>query len=310
MLCLTPFLLILLPLAAAQIRGFNSNGIGPNGVKHAADFKREFNRMHNLEGQAPFTSARLYTMIQAGTQSDPVEAFQAALDTKTKLLLGLWASAGDAAFENELAALRKAKQRFGKQWKDVVAGCSVGSEDMYRITPTGIKNKSGAGAGPDVLVRYISKVRQILQGTGTPVGHVDTWTAWVNGSNSAVIPHVDFLGVDAYPYYESDQPDNSISQAPRLFFDAYHKTVAVAHGKPVWVTETGWPVRGPRDFAKAVPSVANAKTYWDEVGCRIFGRINTWWFTLDDTKKDPGEISFSTVGPNLGKPLFDLRCPK
>lgn len=308
----TIWISLLASLVTAQnaIRGFNSGGIGPSGVKRAADFKKEFDRFHNLAGQPPFTSARLFTMIQANTQNDPVEAFQPALETKTKLLLGLWASAGDAAFENEIAALQKAKDRFGKQWKDVVAGCSVGSEDLYRITPTGIKNKAGVGAGPDVLVKYIKRVREVLKGTDTPIGHVDTWTAWVNGSNNAVIDNVDFIGFDGYPYYESDQPDNSISQAQRLFFESYNKTVGVSKGKPVWITETGWPVSSPQDFGKAVASIENAKKYWHDVGCRIFGQINTWWFTLDDAKKDPKEISFSVVKPTLGEPLWDLKCPK
>lgn len=102
--------------------------------------------------------------------------------------------------------------------------------------------------------------------------------------------------------------DNTIDNAENLFFQSYNTTVNVAKGKPVWVTETGWPVVGPTS-GKAEATVENAKKYWDTVACRLFGNINTWWFTLDDTKKDPNEISFSTIGPNLGDPLFDLTCP-
>lgn len=29
------------------------------------------------------------------------------------------------------------------------------------------------------------------------------WTAWVNGSNSAVVEAVDWLGTDAYPYFQN-----------------------------------------------------------------------------------------------------------
>lgn len=184
-------------IAQAAIRGFNSGGTGPNGVKHAADFRKEFDRIHTLPGTAPFTSVRLYTMIQAGTANDPVEAFRPAINTKTHLLLGLWASAGQEAFNNELAALRKAITAHQAHWKDIVVGLVIGSEDMYRITPTGIRNKAGMGAGPDVLVDYIKQTRAVLKGTvaeGTKVAHVDTWTAWVNGSNAAVIDAVDVIG--------------------------------------------------------------------------------------------------------------------
>ena len=183
---------------AAGIRGFNSGGTGPNGIKHAADFKKEFDRIRTLPGTAPFTSIRLFTTIQAGTTNDPVEAFQPAIDTKyTKLLLGLWASAGQEALNNELTAFKKAIKANQTHWKDIVIGISVGSEDMYRVTPTAIRNKENVGVGPAVIVDYIKQTRAAIKGTvaqGTWVGHVDTWTAWVNGSNTAVIDAVDFIG--------------------------------------------------------------------------------------------------------------------
>ncbi|UJO13947.1 putative glucan endo-1,3-beta-glucosidase eglC [Fulvia fulva] len=307
----------LLTLAAcvqAAIRGFNSGGTGPNGIKHAADFRKEFDRIRTLPGTDPFTSIRLFSTIQAGTVNDPVEAFQPAIDTKyTTLLLGLWASAGQEAFNNELAALKKAIAAHQTHWKDIVVGISVGSEDLYRITPTGIGNKENVGVGPGVIVDYIKQTRAAIKGTvaeGTKVGHVDTWTAWISGSNTAVIDAVDFLGFDGYPYYEKDTGRNSIKNAQQLFFESYNKTVAVSKGKEVWITETGWPVSGPQDFGKSVASIPNAKKYWDDVGCRVFGNINTWWFRLDDAKQDPKEVSFSTIKPNHGEPLFSLTCPK
>jgi len=73
---------------------------------------------------------------------------------------------------------------------------------LYRISPTGILNKEYAGAEPSDLVNYIGQVRSALAGTAlsnAPIGHVDTWTSWVNGSNSAVTAACDFVGVDAYP---------------------------------------------------------------------------------------------------------------
>ena len=55
-----------------------------------------------------------------------------------------------------------------------------------RISPTGIENNSGIGAGPDEIANYIDEVKSAITNTplaGKPVGHVDTWTAWVNSSN-------------------------------------------------------------------------------------------------------------------------------
>ncbi|KAK4504766.1 hypothetical protein PRZ48_002728 [Zasmidium cellare] len=303
--------LALLGTATAQaIRGFNSGGIGPKGPKSQQDFEAEFNKIKNLPGTAPFTSIRLFTMIQHDTASDPTVAIPAAISTNTHLLLGLWASAGQDAFNNELDALKKAITQYGEKFTSLIDAISCGSEDLYRITPTGIANKAGIGASPDTLVQYIQQLRDAIKDTpasGAKITHVDTWTAWVNESNFAVTKAVDWLGMDAYPYYEQEH-ENTIENAGRLFFEAYNKTVAVSQGKAVKVTETGWPVAGPQ-FGQAVASVENAKRYWDAVACPLLGDIDTWWFTLDDAKGDPNEISFSTIKSDLGDPLFDLGCP-
>lgn len=117
----------------------------------------------------------------------------------------MWASAGDAGFANELAALKSTISTYGSSLSGLVAGISVGSEDLYRISPTGILNGENPGASPDTIVSYIQQVKDALSGSAladVPVGHVDTWTAWVNSSNSAVAQACDFVGVDAYPYFQ------------------------------------------------------------------------------------------------------------
>ena len=250
-------------------------------------------------------------MIQAGTTNTPTEAIPAAITTKTTLLLGLWASAGSAIIDNEIAALTAAIQQYGTNFTDLIAGISVGSEDLYRNSPIGIENLSGVGAQPADLVSYISQVRSAIANTpasGAPIGHVDTWTAWVNGSNDAVISAVDWLGVDAYPYFQNTV-SNAIDSGYTVFFEAYNATVGVAGGKPVWVTETGWAVSGPT-MNLAVASIPNAQTYWDQVGCALFGKINTWWFTLRDSYPTTPSPSFGIVGSTLSTTaLFNLTCP-
>ncbi|OIW32436.1 glycoside hydrolase [Coniochaeta ligniaria NRRL 30616] len=249
-------------------------------------------------------------MIQAGTAKDPISAIQAAINTKTSLLLGLWASAGSAVIDNEIAALTTAITTYGTDFTSLVAGISVGSEDLYRVTPTGIANGENPGAQPLELAAYIKQVRDAIANTplsSAPVGHVDTWTAWVNGSNQAVIDASDFIGVDAYPYFQSTMP-NDISANKGLFNDAVGAVQAAVGGKPVWITETGFPVSG-KTVGQAVPSLENAKTYWDEVGCPLFGKTNTWWYTMQDASPDTPNPSFGLIGQDLTtKPLFDLSC--
>lgn len=258
-----------------------------------------------MQGASDFTSARLYTMIQEGTTNTPISAIQAAIDTKTTLLLGLWASQDQAGFNNELAALSAAITQYGTAFTDLVTGISVGSEDLYRISPTGIAAGSGYGQEPSVLVNYIAQTRNAIKGTALgskPVGHVDTWNVYVNGSNSAVISASDFLGLDEYPYYQTTDV-NPINNASFLFFQAYDRVAAVAGGKPIWVTEAGWPVSGPTS-GQAVPSVANAETFWQQVACELEHRgVNFWWYILNDQGASP---SFG-VSTN-GVPLYNLAC--
>jgi glucan endo-1,3-beta-D-glucosidase len=159
-------------------------------------------------------------------------------------------------------------------------------------------------------------VRASLNGTAlahTPIGHVDTWTVWADttASNRAVIDAVDWLGMDAYSYWQREQA-NAVDQGKRLFDSALNQTRAAAGvgAKPVWITETGWPVSG-KSQNQAVPSAENAKRFWDEVGCPLFGREHVWWYTLRDAsaKRGTAQPSFGIVGADLAKgSLFDISC--
>ncbi|KAK9623859.1 hypothetical protein V6Z94_004763 [Aspergillus fumigatus] len=104
-------------------------------------------------------------------------------------------------------------------------------------------------------------------------------------------------------------PDEIVSYINEALFDeSVAKTQAVAKGKEVWITETGWPVSGKTENL-AVANLANAKTYWDEVGCPLFGKTNTWWYILQDADPVTPNPSFGIVGSTLSTtPLFDLSC--
>ncbi|KAJ5363668.1 glucan endo-1-3-beta-glucosidase eglC [Penicillium cataractarum] len=298
-----------LSIAAAEAahQGFNYGATKVDGsYNYEADFKTEFQTAKKLANTSGgFTSARLYTMIQGGTTNDPIQAIPAAIAEDTSLLLGLWTSGGNV--DNEIAALKSAISTYGESFTKLVVGISVGSEDLYRNSVTGSENDAGVGINPDLLVTYIKEVKSAISGTtlsGASIGHVDTWDAWTNSSNSAVIDEIDWLGFDGYPYYQTTMA-NGIDEGKSLFDDAVAKTKAVANGKEVWITETGWPVSGP-DEGDAVASVANAKQYWDQVGCPLFGETNTWWYMLADAGSSP---SFGVTGSTSSvNPLFNLSC--
>ncbi|KAI4855121.1 glycoside hydrolase [Aureobasidium sp. EXF-8846] len=287
-------------LAAA--RGFNYGSQG-NTLE---TFEAQFRTAQGLDTTSGWGSARLYTMIQEGTANTVISAIPAAIATNTTLLLGLWASSPQDVFNNELTALKNAINQYGSAFSDLVVGISVGSEDLYRDSPTGILSNAGTGQSPDVLVNYIGQVKSAIAGTvlsSKPVGHVDTWQTYTNGSNAAVVAAADFLGLDEYPYYENTN-ENSVANANTLFFNAYNAVAGVANGKPIWITETGWPTTGPTENL-AVPSVANAEAYWKSIACELISRnIPTWWYILQDSATP----SFGIVASGE-QPKYDLSCP-
>lgn len=77
----------------------------------------------------------------------------------------------------------------------------------------------------------------------------------------------------------------------------------VAGGRPIWITEAGWPVAG-KTSNLAIASVDNAETFWQDVSCELQRRnVDFWWYILADGGASP---SFG-VSEN-GKPLYDLSC--
>jgi glucan endo-1,3-beta-D-glucosidase len=305
-------LLISFVSASGTYQGFNYGSVyTDNSAIIQSDYQNLFTTAQNLVGTSGFTSARLFTMIQAGTTNTPTEAIPAAIDTGTSLLLGLWASAGSASFNNEVAALSSAISQYGTKFTSLIAGIAVGSEDLYRNSPIGISNNAGIGTNPSDILAYIAQVRSAIANTAASnvlVGHVDTWTVWVNSSNDAVISACDFIGMDSYPYFETTTA-NAIQDGYDVFFQTLNSTQAAVGTKPVWITETGWPVSGVASNL-AVASIPNAQTYWDQVGCVLFGNINTWWYTLQDSYPQTPTPSFGIVGSQLSTtPLFNLTCP-
>ncbi|KAI0102265.1 glycoside hydrolase superfamily [Nemania sp. FL0031] len=298
--------------ASENYLGFNSGAMKTdNSAKFKSDFLAEFNTAQGLKG-APgkFDAVRLYTNIQAYSTSDPIQAFDAAVETKTKILLGLWTSGTDS-IDNEMTALKSALKTFGKDLADLIIGVSIGSEDLYRVSVTGLKNDpDGVGAGPDVITKFIKEFKSNFADSdiaSVPIGHVDTWDAWTNGTNKAVIDAVDWIGVDEYPYYE-DSKGNDIKNSGSLFDAAYDATIAAAGGKPVWVTETGYPYTGIK-WGQAVASVENAEYYWQEVGCRrLFNKTPTFWYNLRDSN-GANKQSFAITNNLSTTPRFNLTCP-
>lgn len=296
-----PLLATLVTPTAAYWRGFNvkSNTADGKTCKTTDDWKEVFQAIQTFPNG--INAARLFSSNKCDSLKNAVPE---AIATGTHILVGIDDS--DSDFEDEKGALLSAIETYGFDW---IVGISIGSESLYR-----------GGISASSLTDKINDVRAMVQGIDgydpgrkfVEVGHVDTTNAWFDAANTAVIRACDFIGVDIYPYFQSDV-DNGIDNARGLFASAIAQaqaTVAAAlagssSGRmpSVWVTETGWPVNGAAS-GKAVPSVSNAASYFQQVACPYFGRMNTFWFTYQDWFALP---SFAVVDAD-GQKYFSQVC--
>ncbi|KIX04443.1 uncharacterized protein Z518_05311 [Rhinocladiella mackenziei CBS 650.93] len=282
----------LLALAATAVsgvsafyKGFNLGAnLASGACRSESDWEFAFNTLAGLPGE--FKNVRLYASSDCNTLANAVPA---AIRTGTTLLVGVWTE-DDAHFEAEKQALLEAIQQYGSDW---ILAVSVGSEDLYR-----------GDTDANTLAAKINDVRGMLWGLGASsksVGHVDTWTAWVDGANTPVIEAVDWLGNDAYPYFEGVGIDDGA--ANNAYWAAVERVRAVSQGKEVWTTETGFPITGDT-IGAAVPSVDNLQIYWWQVSCASFSSLNYFFYILDDFADTP---SFAVVDTNY-TPLIDMTC--
>lgn len=278
----------------AMYHGYNHKPYTADGVtcKTRSDWKDAFSAVKRFPND--INAARLFYAAECDSLANAVPE---AIASGTQILVGL--DDGHANFAAEKGALIAAIREHGWSW---LVGVSVGSESLYR-----------GDISPYELADKINDVKGMLPGLpGYPgrkveVGHVDTTNEWLYSSNKAVLVACDFIGMDIYPYFQTDA-DNHISNARALFSQAIEQarasiTAAGSHAS-VWVAETGWPVSGNK-LGAAVPGVSQAASYFQQVACPYFGNINLFWFAYQEWFASP---NFAVVDAH-GQQYFDQNCP-
>jgi exo-beta-1,3-glucanase (GH17 family) len=105
----------------------------------------------------------------------------------------------------------------------------------------------------DGLIGYLERVRQALP--GVPVGYVDAYHLFE--AHPRVTAACDVVLANCYPFWECCPRAEAVTYMREM----YRRTVAIAQGKPVVISETGWPDKGSA-FGGAVPSVEGAMRYF------------------------------------------------
>ncbi len=104
------------------------------------------------------------------------------------------------------------------------------------------------------LIAYMNQVRQQIP-ANIPVATADVFGKLLE--HPAVIANSDVVLPNYYPFWNGESVNTSIATLHRQ----HQQIVAVAQGKPVIVSETGWPSAGDT-LCNAVPSPANASFYF------------------------------------------------
>jgi len=311
MLKLLSLLSLALPLAQAAettiCTGFNHGAFWGSGgnAKTAEDFKAGFGYAHDLKSAVPFNSARLFTCKQQGTDDDYSQAFDAAVETKTNLLLGMWISPArrsdplDDLIKAELSALGKGFEKHGQALADLVIGLSVGSEDVFRWED----DKENVGVAATEVTAAIKKVKDTIASSkfakymaSKPIGHVDT-------AKHSIVDGADFYGITVYPYWNKDP----VANAKVSFKGTLDDVISRAKGKPIWIAEVGWPFQGASQGASQADA-QSLQQFWTDVGCTIIGKYTTFWFELikDSESNQP---DWGMIDSETHKARIDLSCP-
>jgi exo-beta-1,3-glucanase (GH17 family) len=136
-----------------------------------------------------------------------------------KTLVGAWLSDDKEQNEKEIEALIQ----LAKEGSVDIA--AVGNEVLYRKDLT-----------LEELLGYIKRVKKALP--NIPVGYVDAYYEF--SRHPELVEVSDIILSNCYPYWEGCHIDGALSHMQQM----YAEVVASANGKPIIITETGWPSEG------------------------------------------------------------------
>lgn len=209
-----------------------------------------------LERLAPHTRWVRTFSCTDGNQHAPRIAHQLGLKT----LVGAWLGTDSAKNEAELEGLISLA-RAGHA--DLVA---VGNEVLYREDLT-----------EEALIQDLERVKEAVG--GVPVGYVDAY--YLFAGRPRLVEACDVLMVNCYPFWEYCALEHSLSYMQEM----YARAKAVSQGKPVLISETGWPSAGA-PLGGAVPSEDGALRYFLEtmrwtkeagIDCFYFSAYDEAW---------------------------------
>jgi glucan 1,3-beta-glucosidase len=189
-----------------------------------------------LEVIRPFTRWVRTFSCTDGHEQTPAIAHSMGLKT----LVGAWLGTDAAINEREMQGVIAVAQA---GHADIVA---VGNEVLLR-----------EDLSEDELIAQIERVKRALYDlpTAVPVGYVDAY--FLFEKHPRVTAACDVLMTNCYPFWEGCPREQAVAYMQTMV----QRTRAVAGGKRVLISETGWPDQGS-NFHGSVPSEEGAMRYF------------------------------------------------
>ncbi len=203
----------------------------------------------------PYVEAiRSFSCIE-GNEHVPVAAKKQGLKT----LVGAWLSDNKEDNEREIEGLISLAK---DGYVDVAA---VGNEVLYRNDLT-----------LEELLGYIKRVKDALRGLDIPVGYVDAYYEF--SRHPELVEHSDIVLANLYPYWEGCPIEYALGHMQAM----YGQVVDAAQGKPIIITETGWPSEGGSLKGAVAGDVAAMKYFIDTVSWTTENDIPIFYFSSFD----------------------------
>ena len=203
---------------------------------------------------------RTFSCIE-GNEAAPRIAHEMGLKTMVGIGLGADMEENEVEFANGLQIARAGHA-------DVLA---VGNEILLR-----------GDLSVEELAGYIQRARE--EAPGVPIGYVDAYFLFENHPRIAEV--CDLILINCYPFWERCPLEYSLPYMQEMV----RRTQAVAHGKKVVITETGWPSAGS-PYGGSIPGEDNALNYFiqtyewaqqDDVEIFYFSSFDEAWKTGDE----------------------------
>lgn len=159
-----------------------------------------------------------------------------------------------------------------KNLQEIESLISLAKEGLVDIAVVGNEVLYRNDLSKEELLYFIQHVKNEIP--GIPVGYVDAYYEFVQ--HPEVTELCDIILSNCYPFWEGTDFKHSLQHMQHM----YHTAKMAGKGKPVIITETGWPSKG-ETLGGAKPSIENAIKYF----------INTQLWAMDE---DIGIFYFSS----------------